>query len=166
MTVLLGAAAAWTGQAAAQRENSPPAPGLTGGFASAPITMVTERGLSFGLLIPGRTEVVGIGDVQRRALVWISGAGQVQLGLVLPQQLTTAEGNTLPLSFRPGDAGILYPSSSVPQVFDPRAGVQLNLSQAGGNVGLVVGGSALVAPPQPAGDYTGKIVVVITNPAT
>jgi hypothetical protein len=103
-------------------------------------------------------------NVQQRARISIVGRGPVVITLQLPQQMETPTGQSIPVSFGPEDAGIISRQSSVPQLFDPRQGMTVDLNQLPGGAILILGGTSRVATAQPAGSYSARIVVILTQP--
>lgn len=131
---------------------------------SSTAAVQTLQNLGFGMLIPGRPEHVTISDVQRRGTVEISGRGHIRVTFLLPQALTSPTGATLGITFGPTDGGVIYPQSAVPEPFSPELGTSINLNRAHGNARVVLGATLAVPLSQPAGDYSGVVRVVLSDP--
>jgi hypothetical protein len=130
-------------------------------FDAAPM-----QGLSFGALIPGVPEVVGVGDAGRRAEILLSGTGTWDVTLVLPDAMVSQTGARLPIRFEARDAALLRNVSSPVQPFDALGTNRVRLDGTQGPARLLLGGTALPSREQTAGRYTTTIVVVITRPGT
>jgi len=140
-----------------------PAPG--GAQAGRGATVYPVQSLSFGLLIPGVTEVVAATDVARRAMVALAGMGSVDITLVLPPSLTARDGSSIPLRFRSGDEGLLESPGAIMQPLDPFQVNRVRL-RADRTAYLVLGGAALPTRSQRAGDYTARVLVIVSPPGT
>lgn len=146
--------------------------GLTGGRAQAQapkaltVEAVPTQGLAFGSLLPGVPETVGIDDAGRRAEVVLSGEGGIELSMMLPGAMVSANGARIPLRFQPRDGAILRNSSSGLLPLNPLETSRLRLDPAQGPLRILLGGTALPAPDQAAGRYTATIVLVVNPPGT
>lgn len=136
-----------------------------GAQAERPATVYPVQSLSFGLLIPGVTEVVAPTDVARRAMVALAGMGMVDITLVLPPSLTTRDGSSIPLLFRSGDEGLLDSPGAAMQPLDPVRVNRVRL-RADRTAYLVLGGSAIPSRSQRPGDYTARVLVIVSPPGT
>lgn len=136
---------------------------LVPGSSSAQVVVSTQP-LDFGELIAGVTEVVSTADVARRADIALQGNsnGDVSVSFVLPSQLVSPNGQSIPLQFLPGD-GVYrsFNGQQFPLNLPGPTSVRLHRSQT---TNLYLGGRALPAAGQLAGIYTATVVVVIAPP--
>lgn len=123
------------------------------------------QGLSFGLLLPGTPETVSLDDVARRGVVALAGSGQLDVTFVLPPALLSPEGGSLPLSFSAVSAGLLTSAGGATTSLNPRQLLRVQLAPDR-VIHLVLGGTALPAAGQRAGHYTGRVVVIVSQPGT
>jgi hypothetical protein len=133
--------------------------------APSSATVVPLQALSFGLLFPGTREIVSINDVARRALVALSGSGPVDITLVLPASLTSPDGGSIPLHFSSTDAGVL---PSLGGVVSPLNPYQVNRIQLAPDraVHFVIGGTAEPTTTLHPGHYSGRVLVIVSQPGT
>jgi hypothetical protein len=150
---LLGALllTSWGGTATAQSAQS--------------VTVTPLQSLSFGLLLPDRPETVPVTDVARRALVAFSGSGPVDVTLVLPAGLTAANGESIPLRFNSNDAGMLLSLGGTVSPLNPHQVNRLHLVPDR-TVHFVLGGTALPSAAHHPGHYTGRVLLIVTQPGT
>lgn len=143
--------ASWSAPAAAQ---SPPT-----------ISLVPVQSLSFGLLLPGRSEVVPVSDVSRRAVVALAGTGAVDVTLVLPNALETSTGERIQLRFSTSDAALLTTGGASLGQLDPQ---QINRVQLGNDrtVLFVLGGTAVTSAATRPGHYTARVALMVNQPGT
>ncbi|MDB4879283.1 MAG: hypothetical protein JWL60_729 [Gemmatimonadetes bacterium] len=116
--------------------------------------------LAFGYLTPGVTEVVGYQDAFRRGVVALDGTGNVFVRVLMPAQLLSPQGGTIPLQFLAGDLAA-QDAGKPPQAFDPAGSTRVNLAKGTGL--LLIGGRALPAASQLAGSYSATMVVVVSS---
>lgn len=129
------------------------------------VSIAPVQSLSFGLLVPGLREVVGVNDVARRAVVALAGSAAVDVVLVLPNALESPAGDRIPLRFSPSDAAILTTSGSALAQLDP---LQVNRVRLGNDrsVLFVLGGTAVTSAMTRPGHYTARVALLISNPGT
>lgn len=137
---------------------------ITTAQAASSVTVIPLQSLSFGLLLPGTSEVVSINDVARRALIALSGSGPVDVTLVLPASLAAPTGETIALRFNSNDAGVL---PSLGGVVTPLNPYQVNRIQLAPDraVHFVIGGTAQPGAAHP-GHYSGRVLVIVSQPGT
>lgn len=133
---------------------------------STTLQVVPVQGLSFGNLIPGVPEQVGVGDGARRAEVVLQGRGTFDLSLILPAALVAPSGARIPLRFGTADAALASTTSTVPAGFNPRQMYRVRLGEGLGLPRLLLGGTALPAADQPPGRYQATLVLIVTPPGT
>ena len=142
---------------------APAAPGASA-LAAQTTVVSTVSGLQFGVLIPGVSTRVPPTDAARRAEVAVLGLGnRVDVRLILPTQMTSIEGNALPLAFANGDGATSTTRAPTPVAFDPRTTIRINLNSDGTATRIFLGGTAAPPATQPAGIYTATVSVVITG---
>ncbi|HEV2149955.1 MAG TPA: hypothetical protein VGR37_21335 [Longimicrobiaceae bacterium] len=134
--------------------------------SAAGLEAVPTQGLTFGSLLPGVAEAVGVGDGARRAEVVLTGEGWVDLSFMLPQAMVSPSGARIPLRFGARDGALLKNSSSGLVPLNPLETSRVKLNASQGAVRVLLGGTALPAQDQPAGRYTATIVIVATTPGT
>jgi hypothetical protein len=129
------------------------------------ISLVPVQSLSFGLLLPGRSEVIPVSDVSRRAVVALAGTGPVDVALVLPSAMETSTGEKIPLRFSAGDAALLTTSGTSLGQLDP---LQVNRVQLGSDrtVLFVLGGTAVTSAATRPGHYTARVALMVNQPGT
>ena len=129
------------------------------------ISLVPVQSLSFGLLVPGRSEVVPVSDVSRRAVVALAGTGAVDVTLVLPSALETSTGERITLRFSTSDAAILTTSGTSLSRLDPQ---QVNRVQLANDrtVLFVLGGTAVTSAATRPGHYTARVTLMVNQPGT
>jgi hypothetical protein len=130
------------------------------------LQVVPVQGLSFGNLIPGVPEQVGVADGARRAEVVLQGRGTYDLSLILPAALVSPSGARIPLRFGTADAALASTTSTVPAGFNPRQMHRVRLGEGLGLPRLLLGGTALPAADQPPGRYQATLVLMVTPPGT
>ena len=94
--------------------------GLFGGEASGQLAVLPVRNLAFGTLTPGVALVVPVTDATRRAEFTISGSGTYVLTFTLPNQLVSAQGRTMPISFSASSGRAQWNFVGLQFNFDPR----------------------------------------------
>lgn len=129
-----------------------------------PIRVRGVRPLTFGLVLPGvprlvpRTDPVGSGEFDVRG----QRNSPVLLQLTLPPSLTGPGGAAMPVTFGPNDAGYSDTGAIGAQVgFDPNVGGSGVLSK-NGQGSVFLGGTVRPTTGQPAGAYTGTVVLTVT----
>ena len=135
--------------------------------ASGQVTAVPQQDLAFGLLRPGVPGRVLVDDAARRAEWLLTGRGNTTVSFVLPAALQGPGGAMLPLSFQAGDVGWLRTGSGgggpAMQPEDPNTPFSINVPNRQ-TVRLFLGGTALPATAQPAGNYAATVTVIIAQP--
>ena len=129
------------------------------------VSVVPVQSLSFGLLVPGRREVVSVNDAGRRAVVALAGSGAMDVTLVLPTALETPAGDRIPLQFSTGDAVLLTTAGSTLATLDP---LEINRVQLQNDrtVLLVLGGTAVTPAMTRPGHYTARVALLLNPPGT
>ncbi len=129
------------------------------------VSIVPVQSLSFGLLMPGLREVVGVSDISRRAVVALAGDGPVDVALVLPSVMETPNGDRIPLRFSAGDAALITTSGNTLSKLDP---LQVNRVQLGNDrtVLFVLGGTAVTSASTRPGHYTARVALLVNHPGT
>ena len=155
----LGLLLLWTGAAEAQRPGGPGGGGGGGGGAPTATAVTPVQSLDFGLLVPALAEQVTVQQSWRRAEVRLEGNGQLEIRIMLPTDLTSTAGSTIPLSFRAGDGAYVLDGSTQLSFFDPTRPVRINMKTGGAQ--LLLGGTATPAATQAAGNYGATVVVVL-----
>ena len=121
------------------------------------------QNLSFGPLFAGVPSSISPADRARSGQFLISGSRltEVRIDFVLPGEMVSAQGATIPLSFGSGDGGYSRtPSVRQSSAFDPRVALITQLG-SNGRLYLFLGGTALPQPQQRAGVYTAPITLTI-----
>jgi len=135
--------------------------------AQAPqnVSIVSVQNLSFGLLLPGLRNAVSIADVSRRAVVALAGNGPMDIAVVLPSALETANGDRIPLQFTAGDAALVSPTGTTLAPLDPR---QINRVQLSNDktVLFVLGGTAQTTAMTRPGHYAARVALILNHPGT
>lgn len=146
--------------------------GVSGGRAEAQVPaptsveVVAVQGLQFGPLLPGVPESISVTDAARRAEIILTGTGTVELAVLLPRAMNSSTGRQIPLRFGAADAAILRNASTAPVPMNPTGTLRVQLQGDGAPTRLLLGGTALPAPDQPAGDYTTTVVLVFVHAGT
>jgi hypothetical protein len=138
---------------------------IAGAQGQRSTTVFPVQALSFGLLLPGVPEVVPVTDMARRAMVALSGAGAVDVTLVLPSSLSAPDGTNIPLQFRAGDAGLLQSAGSAVVPLNPYQVNRVHLAPDR-MVYLLLGGVALPSQAQHPGHYSARVLVIVSQPGT
>ena len=128
--------------------------------AEAQYAVAQVQPLAFGYLTQGVTEIVAPTDAFRRGVLTLDGPGQAWIRLVLPTALTSALGATIPLQFLTGDV-TAQETGKPPAAFDPTTSTRVNLSK--GTASLFIGGRAVPAVDQRAGDYTATMTIIVSS---
>jgi hypothetical protein len=129
-----------------------------------PLTVTGQRGLTFGVVLPGVPRVVLRTDPANSGEFEIRGPnrGQVLLTFVLPLAMTGPAGAVMPLAFGASDAGYSQSQAIGSQVgFDPKQPFTANLPN-NGRASVFVGATANPASNQRAGAYTGTLTLTVT----
>lgn len=147
--------------------------GVSGGpgMAQAPaptssVEVTAVQGLRFGPLLPGVPESISVTDGARRAEIILTGTGTVELAVLLPRAMTSPSGGQIPLRFGALDAAVLRNASTAPLPMNPTGTLRVHLQGDGAPTRLLLGGTALPAPDQAAGDYTTTVVLLFVHPGT
>lgn len=146
--------------------------GVSGGraVAQAPaptsVEVTAVQGLRFGPLLPGVPESVSVMDAARRAEIILTGTGTVELAVLLPRAMTSLVGGEIPLRFGAADAAVLRNASTAPVPMNPSGSLRVQLQGDGAPTRLLLGGTALPARDQPAGEYTTTVVLMFVHPGT
>lgn len=135
---------------------------LAGAPGHAQYSVVAVQPLAFGVLTQGITEVVPYTDTFRRGVVDIDGTGIPWVRVVMPLQLIGPLGATIPLQFLTGDVAVQEVGKPA-QPFDPAGSTRVNLKK--GTASLLIGGRAIPAANQQAGNYSATIVVIVSPTA-
>lgn len=141
---------------------------LPGSLAAqtTPTAVIGIQGLRFGPLTAGLAEPVRLNDAWRRGEVRLEGDRILDLSLILPTSMVAPGGASIPLQFVNGDASITVVGSTQPTLFDPNIGAKVGLKKNSTAALLYIGGTALPAVKQAAGNYTATIVIVLAKPGT
>ena len=135
-----------------------------GGGGAGATAVYAVQAMQFGLLVPSVAERVTIQQGWRRGEVRLEGTGNLEIRIVLPTQLQSGAGATIPLTFVDGDAGYQLDGSATVTPFDPNQIVRINLKKNVPGARLFLGGTATPAATQAAGSYSGTIVVLFAPP--
>jgi hypothetical protein len=133
-------------------------------FAQTPTAVTAIQGLSFGSLIAGVAEPVRTTEAWRRAEARVEGDRNVDVRLVLPTALVGAGGASIPLQFTAGDGSVTLAGSTQAKTFDPNTGAKIQFKPTVTSAMLYLGGTALPAANQPAGNYSATIVIIVSKP--
>lgn len=132
--------------------------------AAAPLQVQRRNHLRFGQILPGAPTAVAWNDAARAGQYRIRGNrnAEVLIDFLLPTELQGRRGQTIPVSFGPGDA--VYASdgnlgSAVP--FDPRVPTTVRLP-ASGRVFIFLGGTALPPSQAASGRYRARAAISVT----
>jgi hypothetical protein len=131
-----------------------------GAPAGAQYSVAQVQPLAFGYLTQGVTEVVASTDAFRRGVVTVDGSGQAYVRVVLPVALTSPQGATIPLQFLTGDV-TAQETGKPAGAFDPATSTRVNLGK--GTASLFIGGRAVPAVSQRAGNYTATMTVIVSS---
>jgi hypothetical protein len=129
-------------------------------LAAAQYSVAQVQPLAFGYLTQGVTEIVLSTDAFRRGVVTVDGTGQAWVRVVLPTALTSAQGTAIPLQFLTGDV-TAQEAGKPPGAFDPATSTRVNLGK--GTASLFIGGRAVPAVNQRAGNYTATMTVIVSS---
>jgi hypothetical protein len=129
-------------------------------LAAAQYSVAQVQPLAFGYLTQGVTEIVASTDAFRRGVVTVDGTGQAYVRIVLPAALTSPEGGTIPLQFLTGDV-TAQETGKPAAAFDPATSTRVSLTK--GTASLFIGGRAVPAVTQRAGDYTATMTVIVSS---
>ena len=128
----------------------------------AGVTVRGVRGLSFGTVLPGvpmhtlRTDPVNSGQFEVRG----PPPKLIQITFTLPTVLNGPAGATMTLTFATNDAGFSAANTIGSQVaFNPNQAFATAL--VNNRVGVFLGGTVSPAGVQPAGSYTGTVVLSV-----
>jgi hypothetical protein len=146
------------------------AAGLMGIFArssaaqTTPTAVIALQGLTFGTLTAGLAEPVRLNEAWRRAEARLEGERNLEVRLILPTALVAPGGASIPLQFVNGDASVTIVGSNQPSVFDPNTTKRFSFKKTETAALLYLGGTALPAVNQAAGNYTATVVIVLSKP--
>lgn len=132
------------------------------GQGGRPLRVRGERALTFGVVFPGvathvlRTDPIGSGEFSIRGGKFM----QVLMQFTLPTSLTGQGGAAMPLSFGANDAGYSTTTIGAQAGFNPNVGGTGRLSK-NGQGSVFLGGTAQPTSGQPAGTYTGTVVLTV-----
>lgn len=126
-----------------------------------PLTVTPYQDLDFQNVIPGLNKTVAPGDVTSGRFDLVgSGTLEVQLDFgTLPTSLVSG-GDNLPISFGPSSAGWGHSLIPGPITFDPAVSHDTDLES--GALTVWIGGTVSPAANQPAGLYTGNIMLTVS----
>lgn len=131
--------------------------------AAAGQTVVRQdQPLAFASILPGTGQTVTVTNVTSRGVVTLSGSGKLSVTFGLPTLLSPMAGPGgpgLPIAFGAGDGQVATRNKSY--TFDPRVGTDVNLSGSHDTATLYFGGRVQADPAQPAGSYTGSIIITV-----
>ena len=130
---------------------------------SAQVTAAGSQDLAFGVLVPGAPGVVGVTDPVRRGEWLLTGRGNVTVALVLPAELISSSGASIPLVFTTGDAAWQRSSGGQLQVVDPATPFSVNVPNRQA-IRVFLGGTARPSMDQSAGIYTATITLIVAQP--
>lgn len=139
------------------------APASRLGAQGRPITVTGVRQLTFGVVLPGVPRVIARTDPANSGQFNLTGTKdtQVQLTFTLPSVMAGPGGATMAITFGGGDAGYSVTQSIGSQVgFDPKQAFLATLNKSGRG-SVFVGATALPAPTQRAGTYTGTLTLTV-----
>jgi hypothetical protein len=128
--------------------------------AHAQFAVAQVQPLAFGYLTQGLTEIVPYTDTFRRGVVTVDGSGQAWIRVTLPTALTSPQGGTIPLQFLAGDVAE-QEAGKPAAAFDPSTSTRVNLGK--GTASLFIGGRALPAADQRAGNYSATMTIVVSS---
>lgn len=134
---------------------------LSASSLSGQVLVVAEQDLAFGELTPGAPMTVTPLDVMRRAHFTLQAQGRYHLTFDLPTELRTQTGDVIPLQFAGADGRVEIRNRVI--TFDPTQGTEVRINPAEQEASIYLGGRALPAPGQLAGDYTATIVMIIVQ---
>jgi hypothetical protein len=141
--------------------------GLFGGSASGQLAVIPAQGLTFGSLTPGVALTVTVTDAARRAELTISQSGTFVLTFLLPANLVSVDGRTMPISFGATSARAVWGSGRGPvRDFDPRIPYPLTLPNPARGARVYLGGTASPSLTQAPGNYTATIQMIVVNAGT
>jgi len=132
--------------------------------ASAQVSLLSVRDLSFGTVPLGVTTVVGPSDATRSGQFTLTGRPgmQVQIRLTLPNRLTSASGATIPVAFESGDAFVLETiTGGAPDFFNPGATKVFKFT-TGSQAILRLGGRVTPGSTVPMGAYSNTVLATVT----
>ena len=129
-------------------------------LAQAQFAVAQVQPLAFGYLTQGLTEIVPYTDTFRRGVVTVDGAGQTWIRVTLPTALTSPQGGSIPLQFLAGDVASQEQGKAV-SPFDPSTSTRVNLGK-GTTASLFIGGRAVPAADQRAGNYSATVTVIVS----
>jgi hypothetical protein len=130
------------------------------------IAVLPVQNLSFGQLRAGQAELVSPDDRARRGEFEIVGSGRVTITLILPTQMVSAGGSSLPLSFGKDDVTLEFAETGRDRTFNPSKPHSVNIKKKEGGASLHIGGLALPAASQPPGHYGATLTIQIVASET
>lgn len=134
---------------------------LSAGSVSGQVLVVAQQDLGFGELTPGAPMTVTPLDVMRRAHFTLQAQGRYHVTFDLPTHLSTVAGDRFPVQFGGSDGRVEIRNKVL--TFDPTQGTELRINPAEQEASIFLGGRALPAPGQLAGNYTATIVMIIVQ---
>jgi hypothetical protein len=134
--------------------------------AQGSVAVYPLEGLRFQQLLPGVPADVGPASVGYRAEVDLVGTGRITVTFQLPEALTSNTGHQIPLSFRANDGIWMLKGQAKETFFDPRLPLELNIPRAREGAMIYLGGLAVPATSQVAGEYTATMTVQSFAPGT
>ena len=128
------------------------------------LTLAAVQPLSYGFLTAGNPEAVAVTDGVRRGELELKGKGQVDIMMVLPEYMVSAQGAEIALEFRFGDAGLQLKRAAGVTLFDPTVMYSFFLDGKDSPARIFLGGLAKPAADQAAGDYSAQVTVIVAQP--
>ena len=119
--------------------------------------------LRFGQLFPGVPATVTPGDVAQRGELQVEGRGKYRIQFIVPAEMVSVGGATLPLRFGAGDGVLVRGSAGASQAFDPTMGAEVTFGGSIRDAQIFLGGTALPGAGQEAGAYTATITVLMAR---
>lgn len=132
-----------------------------------PLQVYPFADLSFGVVLPGVPTVISVRNSARAGKFEISGpiGAAVRVELVLPSALQTTHGASMALTFNAGDGLALASAPSSGSLFDPNLPYITTLNDRG-LLQVRLGGTVSPGLPQPGGNYTATITLVVFDLGT
>jgi hypothetical protein len=145
-----------------------PAGAQVGVPVPVPLVVLARRDLRFGTVLPGIPNHVSVFpgsgglSLHRAGLFEIRGADHtsVRVDFMLPPEMVSDLGHSLPLSFTSGDGVVAKGLLPIP--FDPNGPFVGTLGVLG-QLWIVLGGTALPTQQQPGGIYRATIILTVSQ---
>ena len=134
--------------------------------ANAQLSVFPVQDLAFGQLQAGIPSTITVGDAARRAEFDIRGRGTYTLNMILPTQMTSAQGKVFPLSFSSSSGQYHWPRLGLNFSFNPHVPTSIWIPFWESGATVYLGGTASPGPNQPPGLYTATITLQISNAGT